>query len=65
MLWPAKLRQEKGAQTQTFCSGYLLVWGLPREGVGVTKFGMSFETQENLDDRQITHLICPPKTFAI
>ena len=37
----------KKAQTQTFESGYFLVCrGLPREGVGAKKFGMSFETRE-------------------
>ena len=42
-------RQDKGAQTQTFGSGYFQVgWGgLPRECEGANKFGMSLETQEN------------------
>ena len=40
-------RQEKGAQTQTFWSGYFR-WGrgLPCEGVGPKKFDMSLETRE-------------------
>ena len=39
---------KKGTQTQTFWSGFLR-WGggLPREGVGAKKFGMSFEIQAN------------------
>ena len=36
-----QVREEKRTQTQTFWSG----GGLPREGVGAKKFGVSFETQ--------------------
>ena len=44
-----KIWQEKRAQTQTSGFGYPLVGaGLPREGVGAKKFGMSLETQENI-----------------
>ena len=43
-----KVKEEKRTQTQTFWSGYLQVgWGLPREGVGCKKFGMSIEAQRN------------------
>ena len=50
--WPhninaSVLRQEKGAQTQTFGSGHLPVgWGLPREGVGVKKSVCSSKPKE-------------------
>ena len=43
-----QFREEKGSQTQT--SGPdIFRWGggLPLEGVGAKKFGMSFETQGN------------------
>ena len=41
------IREEKGTQTSTFWSGYFrLGRGLPREGVGAKKFGMSLETRE-------------------
>ena len=43
------VRHEKGTQTQTVESGYIVWWGggLPREGVGARKFGLSLETQGN------------------
>ena len=43
----ASLRHEKGTQTQVFESD-IFWWGggLPREGVGTKKFGMSLETWE-------------------
>ena len=42
------IKQEKGTQTQIFWSRYLLVGGgLPRQGVGAKKFGMSLEPQGN------------------
>ena len=49
LLTVSGFREEKGTQTQTFWSGYLLVGGggLPCEGVEAKKFGMSFETQGN------------------
>ena len=43
-----KFAEEEGAQTQTFGSGYPPPGGgLPREGVGAKKFGMSLDTQKN------------------
>ena len=41
------IRDKKGTQTQTFWSD-IFRWGrgLPREGVGAKKFGMSLETRE-------------------
>ena len=43
----SRIRDEKGTQTQTFWSD-IFRWGrgLPREGVGAKKFGMSLETRE-------------------
>ena len=43
-------REEKGTRTQTFVvriSSGGVGWGLPREGVGAKKFGMSFKAQGN------------------
>ena len=43
----SRLRREKRTQTQTFECGYFPFGrGLPREGVGAKKFGMSLETRE-------------------
>ena len=43
-----KIRHEKGSQTQTFVSPDVFWWGggLPLEGVGAKKFGMSLEIRE-------------------
>ena len=42
------LRQEKGTQTPKLFGPDIFGWGggLPREGAGAKKFGMSLETRE-------------------